>query len=532
MATVTIIPASSTPATSNSLSNSTSLSTSSSPQLRVAAYCRVSTDESEQLNSFSVQINYYTDLIKSQQNWQLAGIFADEGISGTQMENRTQFNKMRALAKQRRIDLILCKSVSRFARNTVECLECIRELKKLNVAVQFEKENINTMSASTEFAITLYASFAQAESESISRNITWGIERSYREGRFSYHMSQTLGYRLVNGTPTIVEEEAQIVRQVFKMYADGVSMYRIAQIMTDRGAVRRNGSSKWNRENVRAILRNEKYSGDAILQKTYTTDCLTHSRARNDGAKPKYLVTNCHPAIVDRATYDKVRAKLSNIASSNSPRPQYLLTRLLRCSICGASYGRVIWRSGDSNIAVWRCHTTLNGGKSACPAPTIREQDLHNAITGAVNRYIANNTPDITRVNECKARLAELDKELDSITLQLARIASESNKLLTQISVMDSEYVGNRLKELQEAESKIRLEESRIVDEQKCIRNELGSLNNCDDLLSGVEQLEMFDESIIEMLVSRVLVINSDVIEISLKSEEKIVTKVLGTKSH
>ena len=155
MATVTIIPASSTPATSNSLSNSTSLSISSSPQLRVAAYCRVSTDESEQLNSFSVQISYYTDLIRSHPDWQFAGIFADEGISGTQMENRTQFNKMLALAKQRRIDLILCKSVSRFARNTVECLECIRELKKLNVDVQFEKENINTMSASTEFEITL-----------------------------------------------------------------------------------------------------------------------------------------------------------------------------------------------------------------------------------------------------------------------------------------------------------------------------------------------------------------------------------------
>ena len=324
-------------------------------QSRVAAYCRVSTDEEEQQNSYNVRINYYSDYINSNPNWKLVGIFADEGISGTQTSNRTEFNRMIKMCRRKRIDIILCKSINRFARNTVDCLDYVRELKSLGIAVIFEKENINTLSATSEFAISLYASFAQAESESISRNVTWGIERSFREGKFTYYMNQTLGYRLGDdGKPYIIEEEAEAVCDIFKMFSEGNSMADIAAVMTERGVVRRNGSSEWNRHHVNIILRNEKYVGDAILQKSYTVDCLTHERARNYGQKPKYLVQNCHDPIIDRETWDKVRLELARRSSENKIARKkgeksryhtiYALTSLLYCSHCGKPFRRTIWQ--------------------------------------------------------------------------------------------------------------------------------------------------------------------------------------------
>ena len=262
---------------------------------RIAAYCRVSTEQENQQNSYHSQISYYSDYISSNPDWQLAGIFADEGISGTQTKNRTQFNKMIRMARKGKIDLILCKSISRFARNTVDCLDYVRELRNLGVAVIFEKENINTNSMNFEFAISLYASFAQAESESISRNVTWGIEKSFREGNVRYKFENMLGYRLnENKKPYIIPHEAEIVRMIFRDYADGFGASEIADKLTKMGAVRRNGSSEWTRNHVYQILKNEKYVGDAILQKTYTVNCITHDRKK---IQAKNLCISCRTAM-------------------------------------------------------------------------------------------------------------------------------------------------------------------------------------------------------------------------------------------
>ena len=211
-------------------------------QIRVAAYCRVSTDSEEQANSYQVQIEYYTNLINSNPEWTLAGIFADEGISGTGTAKRTEFNKMIKMARKHKIDLILCKSISRFARNTVDCLDYVRELKDLGVNVKFEKENIETMSAMSEFSITLYASFAQAESESISKNVTWGIEKSFQSGKVRYQMRNTLGSRMADGKPEIVESEAEVVREIFRMFADGHSMGEIATMVASKGMAARHST--------------------------------------------------------------------------------------------------------------------------------------------------------------------------------------------------------------------------------------------------------------------------------------------------
>ena len=281
---------------------------SNTSPLRVAAYCRVSTNEADQLNSYEAQIAYYQDYIFQHKEWRLVKIYADKGISGTQTKNRTEFKKMLRQCRMHRIDLILCKSISRFARNTVDLLEIVRELTDFGIVIRFEKENIDTSEMNSEFMISLYASFAQAESESISRNITWGIEKSFQNGIVRYNMSQTLGYRMgEDGKPVIIEAEAIIVRRIYELFADGLSLGDIARMMTSESIARRNGSTSWTRKNVQQILINEKYAGDALLQKSYTVNCLTHKRAKNTGQKPQYLIENCHPAIIEKELYERVQ---------------------------------------------------------------------------------------------------------------------------------------------------------------------------------------------------------------------------------
>lgn len=262
-------------------------------QLRVAAYCRVSTEQEEQQNSYQVQIAYYTDLINRKKEWSLVGIFADEGISGTQTKKRTEFNRMIRMCKNKKIDLVITKSISRFARNTVDCLEYVRQLKDLGIGVIFEKENINTLTMTSEFMIALYGSFAQAESESISKNVSWGKEKAFREGRVQFQYKHLLGYKKgADGKPEIVPEEAETVRLIFSLYLDGYAYQRIADVLEQQGRKTALGKSKWDKKEISRILRNEKYVGDALLQKSFTADCITHKIVKNNGQHPMYLVTD------------------------------------------------------------------------------------------------------------------------------------------------------------------------------------------------------------------------------------------------
>ena len=212
------------------------ISRSKYQQLRVAAYCRVSTEQEEQQNSYQVQIAYYTDLINRKKEWSLVGIFADEGISGTQTKKRTEFNRMIRMCKNKKIDLVITKSISRFARNTVDCLEYVRQLKNLGIGVIFEKENINTLTMTSEFMIALYGSFAQAESESISKNVSWGKEKAYREGKVQFQYQNLLGYRKgTDGKPEIVPEEAETIKLIYKLFLDGYSMTNIKKALENKG---------------------------------------------------------------------------------------------------------------------------------------------------------------------------------------------------------------------------------------------------------------------------------------------------------
>ncbi len=373
--------------------------------LRVAAYCRVSTNEREQHNSYINQINYYTDYIASKPNWSLVSVFADEGISGTSVKNRQEFMKMFKLCRLGRIDLILCKSISRFARNTLDCLSYVRELRKLGVSVLFEKENINTGEENSEFMITLYAAFAQAESESISKNITWGIEKKYREGRVTYKLGCVLGYRLgPDGRPVIIESEAVHVRRIFSMFIEGRSMGYIANLMSAENVVRRNGSSSWSRKNVEQILKNEKYAGMAILQKTVTTDFITHTRSKNTGQKPMYVLKNIHEAIVSEDTFNEAKKmfekrRLERLtqkafsATRRTPARRMSFGPLLFCPCCTGSFRRVVRSYKGAKYALWRCASRLEGGPTRCPhGASIRESVLIDKLREYWNENLAETT--------------------------------------------------------------------------------------------------------------------------------------------
>ena len=239
-------------------------------RLRVAAYCRVSTDTEEQLNSYEAQKTYYTQLINENTEWELAGIFADEGLSATSTKKRAEFNRMIAACKRGRIDLILTKSLSRFARNTVDCLEIVRTLKALGIGVIFEKENVNTLKESSEFLITVFSSFAQAESESISKNVTWGIQKSMKSGHASFQYKKLLGYRKgANGEPEIEPDEAKVVRRIYRRYLEGASLGDIKRELEGDGITTAMGSKQWSYQTIHNILTSEKYIGDVLLQKTY-----------------------------------------------------------------------------------------------------------------------------------------------------------------------------------------------------------------------------------------------------------------------
>ena len=245
-------------------------------QLKVAAYCRVSTEQEEQQNSYQVQISYYTDLINRKKEWTLAGIFADEGISGTQARKRPEFLKMIRQCRKKKIDLVITKSISRFARNTVDCIEYVRELKNLGIGVIFEKENINTLTMTSEFMISLYGSFAQAESESISKNVTWGMQKAYAEGKVAIQYSKLLGYKKgKDNKPEIVPEEAETIKLIYELFLDGYSMTKIKKALESKGILTAMGKTVWNESLVKSILQNEKYVGDVLFQKTFTTDCIS-----------------------------------------------------------------------------------------------------------------------------------------------------------------------------------------------------------------------------------------------------------------
>ncbi|MBQ7671140.1 MAG: recombinase family protein [Clostridia bacterium] len=344
---------------------------------RVAGYARVSTDKDEQFTSYASQIEYYTKYICDHEGWSLVKIYSDEGISGTSTKHRAGFRQMIADALDGKIDLIVTKSISRFARNTVDSLTTIRRLKEAGVECFFEKENIYTFDSKGEFLITILSSLAQEESRSLSENVTWGTRRRFADGKYYIHYSEFLGYRRgADGSPEIDPEEASVVRRIFYMCLEENSTYKIAKILTLDGVPTPMGKNVWSSSVVKSILTNERYIGDALLQKTYCTDFLTKKRKKNEGEIPQYYVKNGHPAIISRELFDKAREALASPPPRKAPCVSGFPYRLC-CAVCGHLYTETVWHPGTaSERRVWRCGKKFKCGN--CKTPYFTGEEMKN----------------------------------------------------------------------------------------------------------------------------------------------------------
>ena len=513
-------------------------------QLRVAAYCRVSTEQEEQQNSYQVQIAYYTDLINRKKEWTLAGVFADEGISGTQTKKRTEFNRMIRMCKKKKIDLIITKSISRFSRNTVDCLQYIRQLKELGIGVIFEKENINTLKMTSEFMIALYGSFAQAESESISKNVSWGKEKAFREGKVPFQYKHLLGYRKgADGKPEIVPEEAETVRLIFSLYLDGYTLLNIAQILMNQKITTATGKSEWTKSAIQSILKNEKYVGDALLQKTFTVDCITHKVVKNNGERPMYLITDHHTPIIDRDTFNRVQQE---IARRNSKRKisdqtktekgkysgKYALSELLICGQCGTPYRRRIWTKGGNKQVVWRCISRLEHGRRYCPdSPTLKEENLHRGIIRAINNYYSC-CDDIKRI--LKANIGSVLKcqgreEILATEKRLKEIDQARTDLINLIASgsCDEDKLDSEFEKLYEEEQSLSERLAMLKSKNQTSAETQAKLDKIIDMIEHEKfELETFDNVLIRKLIECVKVLSKTEILVIFKGGYEVRTEI------
>lgn len=417
-----------------------------------AAYARVSTNDEDQINSYEAQKEFYTEKIQNNPDWRFAGMFADKGLTGTSMNKRDDFNRMMRLCRRGKIRLILCKSVSRWARNTVDGLNTVRELKSLGVDVYFEKENIHTLKESSEFLITLFAGFAQAESESLSANVRWGMQKSMRDGKVHFQYKKLLGYEEgEDGKPKIMPHEADIVRRICMDYLAGYSIKRVADELNEDGIASPRGGALWSHIVVMSILTNEKYKGDALLQKTYVVDCISKKVHRNNGELPMYLVKNNHDAIVSLEMWNRVqeemarRNSLTRVDQKDGRTRQgkfsskYALTGKLVCGECGAPYKRVTWARNGVKRIVWRCTSRLENGTRFCrESPTLDEAALHGAIVkavakaadrrGEVEDFMRRATLAVLGGGEAASEIAALDARREELMATLGKLTDQMLK--------------------------------------------------------------------------------------------------------
>lgn len=387
---VTYIPATAgrfAPATANT-----------SGRKRVAAYARVSTDLEEQQTSYEAQIDYYTRHIKANPDWNFIEVYADEGISATSTKKRDGFNRMIADALSGKIDLIITKSVSRFARNTVDTLTIVRQLKEKGVEVFFEKENIYTLDSKGELLITIMSSLAQEESRSLSENVTWGQRKRFSDGKVSLPYGQFLGYEKgEDGLPKIVEKEAEIVRLIYKLFLDGKTPSKIAKHLMEKAVLTPGGKQKWQSSTVESILTNEKYKGDAMLQKTFTVDFLTKKKKINEGEIPQYYVENSHPAIVSPEAFDLVQHEMKRRKSLKGYKTSGgCFSSKLICGECGNFYGSKVWHSTSKyRRTIWQCNHKFKN-EQKCQTPHLNEETIQRAFIDSFNSLISNKAEILT----------------------------------------------------------------------------------------------------------------------------------------
>ena len=503
---------------------------------RVAAYCRVSTNNKEQINSYEAQKAYYTQKIEENPDWELAGIFADKGLSGASMKKRDNFNKMIAACKRGRIDTILTKSLSRFARNTVDCLETVRMLRARGIGVIFEKENINTLTESSEFLITLFSGFAQAEIESLSKNVTWGKEKSRAAGNVPFQYKKLLGYRKgEDEKPEIDPDEAKTVLRIYRRYLDGCSLSQIKQELEADRVPTAQAVQRWSYQVIHNILTNERYIGDAMLGKTFSTGCINRQIKQNTGERLQSYVENNHPAIIPREMFYRVQEEMARRASKRKVMQRhgktelgkysakYALSELLVCGECGTPYKRCTWARNGKKRIVWRCVSRLEFGTKYCHgSPTLDEEKLHQAILEALNEF-AQADSEVKEDVLNFTRLVWTGQEADGTSLislkqRLGDITAEQALLLDRVlENMDAPDLNAQLKALMDEKQAVQEQIQAMEQEAAQSENRMSRMAELREWMTKLEVNTEYNDDQVRMVVERITVVDAETIHIKFR---------------
>ena len=497
---------------------------------RVTAYARVSTDHEEQQSSYEAQVDYYTNYINGRDDWEFVSVYADEGITGCNTKKRSGFNKMVEDALAGRIDLIITKSVSRFARNTVDSLTTIRRLKESGVECYFEKENIWTFDGKGELLLTIMSSLAQEESRSISENCTWGQRKRFADGKVTVPFKRFLGYdRGEDGNLVINEEQAKIVRRIYGLFLQGRSPYAIAKLLMADGIPSPGGKKTWASGTVKSILTNEKYKGDALLQKVYTVDFLSKKKKVNEGEVPQYYVEGNHSAIIPPQEFDAVQKQMAlRCPGKNRQSCVSTFSSKIKCGDCGSWYGSKVWHSiSKYRKIIWQCNHKFDGGEK-CTTPHLDEETIKELFVKVVNILLAEKDEIIENFNAIKDTLfdvrpleterSQLQEELNVVAELVQQCIKENARVALDQKEYQKRYdrLAKRLENVQE-----RLDEvSQGITEKQAHREKIELF--LDGLQKQKELLTDFDEDLWYSLIEYVTVFSKEDIRFTFKDGMKI----------
>ncbi|WP_409968479.1 recombinase family protein [Bengtsoniella intestinalis] len=488
-------------------------------KLRVAGYCRVSSDSSDQLNSFAAQVSYYTNLIEGTQEWEMAGIYADEGITGVSMDKREDFLRMLADCREGKIDRIITKSTSRFSRNTLDSLATVRELKDMGVSVYFEKESIDTAVLTGENLLTLYALFAQEESLSISRNCKKGNRMRMAQGTY-VSSNPPYGYRLVNKQLEIYEPEAQVVQMIFGEYLKGKGTKEIAKMLMAQNAKNKNGTTIWSHRTILIILKNERYKGDMRLQKSFTEDMLPYRKNQNRGELPQYYVRNTHDGIVSSLQYEIVNM-LMDVRADEFIKDQIVttLSKSVYCKECGAVYRRKINRG----VTSWVCRRH-DENINKCNGQLVSEEKIYAAFVRMYNKLQANQAdiliPMITALKKLQEQGQRGNHELQTINKKIAELSEQNHRMsgLLSSGILDSALFISKTDELKKQLKDARQAKARMLSSLK----KDTCLIETEDLLETLKEypthITTMDEEIFTDIVDKILAQDNQTIDFVLKN--------------
>ncbi|KEI03001.1 recombinase family protein [Clostridium botulinum] len=505
---------------------------------RVCAYCRVSTDSDEQLTSYEAQVTYYEEYIKSKPEYEFCGIFADEGISGTNTKKRTQFNKMIEEALAGKFDMIITKSISRFSRNTLDTLKYIRILKEKGIGVYFEKEHIDTLDSKGEVLITILSSLAQDESRNISENSRWGIVRRFQQGKIRVNHKRFLGYdKDLEGNLIINKQQAKVVRRIYEEYLEGKGIKAIAKGLEKDKILTGAGKSKWYDSTLQKILRNEKYTGDALLQKTITTDFLTHKRVKNRGEVQQYFVEDSHPAIISKETFQRVqeeikrRANLVGYSEKTKSRytHKYAFSGKIICGNCGSKLRRKRWGPGEKyKKYVWLCANHIDNGVKACNMKAVSEEKLKAAFVKSINKIINNKEDFIKKLMKNVNMVLENkedETEVKAINEKLEQLKEQMMNLvrLNVRSSLDNQIYDEEYQRLEEEMQKLKEKKAKFDNTDLIREKGLQKVKEIKKVLAGREDIiKKFDDELFTQIVKQVKVISLVEVEFVYKSGAKI----------